>query len=306
MLFIPLIALHDRWMNLQQMRYVLAVAETGSFTRAAQRCFVVQSALSHQIATLERELGLKLFARSSRRVELTTAGRAFLPAARQTLDAADRAVTEAAAAVGEVRGRLTIGVIPTVTAIDIPSVLRDFHREHPRVKVSLRVGRSDELVKGVRSGNMDLALLGLPDGETPQGVASRVLARDHHVVVVARGHPLATHTKLRMDELTEETFADFSAGAPGRAQTDHAFREAGLRREVAFESTTVELILGLVRERLAVALLPSALAPALSGLAMIPVDNGPTRTEHLVWDEFNTAPAATAFLELLRSRDTTA
>src|SRR5690625_4752863 len=159
------IVVHDRPMELQQLRYVLAVAETGSFTRAAQQCFVVQSALSHQIATLERELGLKLFARSSRRVELTAAGQAFLPSARQTLDSADRAVAEAAAAVGEVRGRLTIGVIPTVTAIDLPSVLRDFHREHPRVKVSLRAGRSDELVEGVRAGNVDVALLGLPDGE---------------------------------------------------------------------------------------------------------------------------------------------
>ncbi|MEV4068036.1 LysR family transcriptional regulator, partial [Nonomuraea dietziae] len=87
-------------MELQQMRYVVAVAETSNFTRAAERCMVVQSALSHQIARLERELGARLFERTSRRVRLTPEGEAFLPAARQALEAAERARAEVAAAAG--------------------------------------------------------------------------------------------------------------------------------------------------------------------------------------------------------------
>ncbi|WP_394275979.1 LysR family transcriptional regulator, partial [Luteococcus sp.] len=102
-------------MELQQMRYVVAIAEEKNFTRAAERCFVVQSSLSHQIKALEHELGVALFARSSRRVELTAAGEAFLVHARASLAAAERAVSEAAAANGQVRGTLTVGVIPTVT-----------------------------------------------------------------------------------------------------------------------------------------------------------------------------------------------
>src|SRR5690625_1962324 len=98
---------HDGEMELQQMRYVVAVAEERSFTRAAQRCFVVQSALSHQIKALENELGVTLFARTSRRVAPTAAGEAFLGAAREALAAADRAVAEAGAATGELRGTLT-------------------------------------------------------------------------------------------------------------------------------------------------------------------------------------------------------
>ena len=101
-------------MELQQMRYALAIAEEQSFTRAAERCFVVQSALSRQIKSLESELGLTLFARTSRKVKVTPAGEAFLEQARLCLQAADRAKVEAAAAQGEVRGTLTIGVIPTV------------------------------------------------------------------------------------------------------------------------------------------------------------------------------------------------
>src|SRR3954465_13889993 len=116
------IVIQDGRVELQQMRYVVAIAETSSFTRAAERCLVVQSALSHQIARLERELGARLFERTHRRVRLTPAAAppprvaASPPAPPQCLDAAERAAGEVAAAVGEVRGRLAVGLIPTVAA----------------------------------------------------------------------------------------------------------------------------------------------------------------------------------------------
>src|SRR5919202_1228598 len=140
------ISMKDGSVELQQLRYVVEVAETSSFTRAAERCLVVQSALSHQIARLERELGARLFERTSRRVRLTPAGAAFLHAARQCLDAAERAVAEVAAAVGEIRGRLAVGLIPTVAAVDIPDALREFRERYPAVRIGLRVGSSEDLV----------------------------------------------------------------------------------------------------------------------------------------------------------------
>lgn len=173
------------------MRYVLAVAETNNFTRAAERCLVVQSALSHQIARLERELGARLFERTSRRVRLTPAGEAFLPAARQCLEAAERAAAEVAAAVGEIRGRLTVGVIPTVAAVDVPAVLRDFHQRYPHVRIGLRVGASEDLAEQVREGTIEVAFLGLPVSARPEGVSTHELARDTLVAVVAPDHPLA-------------------------------------------------------------------------------------------------------------------
>src|SRR5690625_181838 len=103
----PIVSNDDR-MELHQMRYVLAVAHARSFTRAAEACHVVQSALSQQISKLERELGVPLFSRSSRRVELTAAGAAFVPWARTTLDAVDRAAAEAVAADGVVSGPVGI------------------------------------------------------------------------------------------------------------------------------------------------------------------------------------------------------
>lgn len=281
------------------MRYVLAVAETNSFTRAAERCLVVQSALSHQIARLERELGAKLFERTSRRVRLTSAGAAFLPAARQCLDAAERAAAEVAAAVGEIRGRLAVGLIPTVAAVDVPDALREFRRRYPQVRISLRVGASDDLADQVKEGALDVAFLGLPTTAQPQGVAARELARDRLVAVVAPNHPLAAKPTVDLHRLSTEVFVDLPAGTAGRIQSDQAFAAAGLDRDVAFEVTTADYIARLVGPGLAVALLPAAYAPQLTGVATIDVSDAPARVEHVIWSRFDRTPATQAFLSIL-------
>ncbi|HLL67567.1 MAG TPA: LysR family transcriptional regulator [Micromonosporaceae bacterium] len=284
-------------MELQQMRYVLAVAETRSFTRAAERCLVVQSALSHQVARLERELGARLFDRTSRRVRLTPAGEAFLPAARQCLDAAERAAAEVASAVGEIRGRLTVGVIPTVAAVDIPAALHAFRQRYPHVRIGLRVGASEQLIEQVKEGALEVAFLGLPVTAKPQGVSTRRLAHDRLVAVVAPSHPLATETEVDLARLAAHTFVDLPAGTAGRAQSDEAFAAAGVHREVAFEVTTVDLMMiRLVHQSLAIALLPSTYTPHLPGVVTIPVRDAPTRIEHLIWNCSTLTPAATAFL----------
>ncbi|MEU9015001.1 LysR family transcriptional regulator [Streptomyces sp. NPDC048479] len=286
-------------MELQQMRYVVAVAETNSFTRAAERCLVVQSALSHQIARLEKELGARLFERTSRRVRLTPAGEAFLPAARQCLDAAERAAAEVAAAVGEVRGRLAVGLIPTVTAVDIPGALRDFRQQYPHVRISLRVGASDDLVEQIKQGALDVAFLGLPTTAQPQGVAAHELAHDRLVAVVAPDHSLAAEPAVDLRRLSSEVFVDLPAGTAGRAQSDQAFSAAGLSRDVAFEVTTADYIARLVGQGLAIAMLPSAYAPQLTGVTTIEVTDAPARVEYVTWSHASRTPAATAFLALL-------
>ncbi|MFF4491124.1 LysR family transcriptional regulator [Streptomyces sp. NPDC001544] len=286
-------------MDLQQMRYVLAVAETASFTRAAERCHIVQSALSHQVARLEKELGARLFDRTSRRVRLTAAGEAFLPAARQALDAAERARAEVAAATGEIRGTLTVGSIPTVTAVDLPAVLRDYRLRCPEVRISLRAGSSERFVEQVRDGSLDVAFLGVPPGFRPQGVRDRELGHGQHVAVVAPEHPLAAEDEVDLRLLADEVFVDFAEGSAARAQSDQAFTAAGLRREVAFEVSGVELMVRMVRHGLGIALLPAAFTAELHGLRCVPITNGPVRVEHLVWSRFTPSPAASAFLSLL-------
>ncbi|GGT50487.1 LysR family transcriptional regulator [Streptomyces kurssanovii] len=286
-------------MELQQMRYVIAVAETNSFTRAAERCHVVQSALSHQIARLEQELGARLFERTSRRVRLTPAGAAFLPAARQCLDAAERAAAEVAAAVGEVRGRLAVGLIPTVAAVDVPAALRDFRRQYPHVRIGLRVGASEDLAQQVEQGVIDVAFLGLPTTARPRGVAARELARDRLVAVVAPDHPLAGEPTVDLRRLSSEVFVDLPAGTAGRIQSDQAFSAAGLSRDVAFEVTTADFMARLVGQGLGIAMLPAAYVPRLTGVTTIEVTDAPARVEYVVWNRIGRTPAASAFLTVL-------
>jgi DNA-binding transcriptional LysR family regulator len=288
--------------ELQQLRYVVAVAELGNFTRAAERCFVVQSALSHQIAKLEQELGARLFHRTSRSVALTPAGVALLPAARECLRAAERARTEVGAAIGEIRGRLVVGMIPTAAAVDVPAALRAFHQEHPQVRVGLLTAGSDALADQVRDGAIDVAFLGLAEGVEIPHVNSRPLARDPLAALLAPGHRLATRTRIRLESIADEQFVDFPAGTTGRVQADRAFLAAGLERNVAFEITDPHVMARLVTEGLCVALLASTFAVQLPGVTVVPVVNTSHRIEHLIWSHLGPTPAAEAFMAGLTPR----
>mgnify|MGYP000974944752 FL=1 len=275
----------------------MAIAEEQSFTRAAQRCFVVQSALSRQIKSLESELGVRLFARTSRKVEVTPAGEAFVEQARLCLQAAERAKASAAAAHGDIRGSLTIGVIPTVTAVDIAAVLGAFRRSYPEVGVHVRTGGSDEFLRRIAAGELDVGFLGLAEGATPRGVQTRELSRERLVAVLSEGHRLAGRRRLRLKDLADEPFVDFPEGSSGREQSDLAFDRARLRREVSLEVNTADLLTGLVRQGLGVALVAPSVAREAPGCVCIPVSDGPVRVEYLAWDSFNPSPVAQVFVD---------
>ncbi|KUL50236.1 LysR family transcriptional regulator [Streptomyces sp. NRRL F-4489] len=283
-------------MELQQMRYVVAVAETGGFTRAAERCHVVQSALSHQIARLEKELGARLFDRTSRSVRLTAAGEAFVPVARQALAAAERARAEVEAATGEVRGRLAIGAISTVGAVNLARELGAFRAAYPKVRVSLRMDMSDGLIERVRQGALDVAFVGLVPGARTAGVREKVLARGELVAVVPPEHPLAGREWTTLARVARETFVDYAAGSAARRQREEVFRAAGLTAEVAYEVTTVEFLAELVREGLGIGMVPEVFARRLAGLRIVRVRPAPARTERVVWSALGASPAAAAFL----------
>ena len=283
-------------MELQQMRYIVAIAEERNFTRAAERCFVVQSALSHQVKALEQELGTALFVRSSRRVELTSAGEAFLVEARASLASAERAVMVATEASGQVRGSLSLGVIPTVTAVEVSDAVAEFHATYPHVDLTLRTGGSDEFMADIGTGQLDVGFLGLDDKTPPKGVASRELTRGRLVAVLPAGHKLTARRQLRLADVADEAFVDFPAGSPGRLQSDRAFKVAGLSRRVAFEATSTEFMLALVARGLGVSFLPEGSLPQDPALHIVPLVDGPCRTEYIAWDHFNPSPAALAFV----------
>ncbi|CAL9288891.1 HTH-type transcriptional regulator GltC [Streptomyces sp. SudanB91_2054] len=157
-------------MEIRQLRHFMAVVTEGSFTAAARRELIVQSALSTSVRNLERELGADLFDRTGRRVVLTEAGRALLPRARALLAGAEEARHAVADVAGLATGRVAIGTIQTLTCVDLPAELATFHRRFPGVQVSVRDAPVGELTEALRAGELDLAYL-VPDaGDLPEGL----------------------------------------------------------------------------------------------------------------------------------------
>ncbi|GAB2469841.1 LysR family transcriptional regulator [Luteococcus sediminum] len=285
-------------MELQQLRYVLAVARERNFTRAAASCFVVQSALSHQVKALETELGTELFRRTSRCVELTSAGEAFLHHAQACLDAAEQAVAQAAAAEGVVRGPLRVGAVSTLTSVDLAALLPTFRGAHPDVIITLRVSGSDRMQEDLTGGRLDVAFLGLSATSSPN-TTHRELCRHRLDVVLPTAHPLAGRHQLTLADLVDEDFVDFPHGSTGRVQSDRVFEEAGLTRKVTMESADLSLLGELVARGLVIALLPPGVVTDWAGLVARPLLDGPERVEYVAWKGFNPTPAAKALLDLV-------
>ncbi len=288
-------------MNLKQLEFAVALAEEGNFTRAAERCHVVQSALSHQIAALEQELGTPLFERLPRQVRATAAGEAMLVHARQALASLRHLRADVAAVSGEVRGLLAIGQISSLTGIDVVAMLAAFQQVHPQVEFQLRVDKSEDLIAQVQSRDLDVALVGLSPSAGLDGVCHQMLQEEDLVAVLAPSHRLARRKRLPLTELQDEALVDFPRGTGARRQTDDAFAAAGLPHTVRFEVNLMELVERFVRHGLAVGIVPALIAEGFEGVVRIPLQPTPTRRVHLVWQRLPT-PAARVFVEAVLNR----
>jgi DNA-binding transcriptional LysR family regulator len=253
-------------MEIRQLDHFVAVAEEESFTRAARRLSYVQSALSVSIQSLERELGVRLFDRTTHRVSLTDAGEALLSSARQTLASVEQTLDVAAALKGVLRGTLRVGIMQSFTFLDVADLLGRFHRQHPDVDIQVRpsAGGSVALVDELKRGGLDIAFVSLVD--TPAGVTTTELGvEDLHLVGRPELLP-ARRTRIELSDLANATFVDFPAGWGVRVAVDRAFAAAGVSRRVKIEVADVNTSLGLLGAGLGVALLPPSLLQGANGL----------------------------------------
>jgi DNA-binding transcriptional LysR family regulator len=259
-------------MELRQLETFIAVAEEGSFTRAARRLNVVQSAVSAAVRTLERELDSRLFERTTHRVDLTDAGAALLPEARRTLAAAAAAREAVDAVRGGLRGTVTLGTMQAqaMRALTVAELIAAFRVEHPEVEVRLRQAGSLEMAAAVRDGGLDLALVGI-GRRAPAGVTLVRLAREPMQLVCSTAHPLARRSSVELDALVDEPFAELPQSWGTRVAIDAAFAAAGLRRNVAYEVNDTASIFDFVRHGLAVAIMAPSFTEDATGLAFTPI-----------------------------------
>jgi len=288
-------------MELRHLRYLVAVAEEGTVTAAAERLHVAQPGVSAQLRQLERELGEPLLARSSRGMALTEAGTAVLPFARAALAAVDGARLAVDELKGLVRGQVTVGMAPSLAATDLPELLAEFREAHPAVEVSLREGTSAELLAGLVDGTVDLVWAGIAQ-EPPDGVAYRVVTEQ---VLVAVGWPPVGDGRggagsVPVVELVGAPLMCMAEGSGPRAAFDAACARAGVRPRIAFEAGDPLLLARLAARGLGVAVLPEGAVRA-AGLTLEPVRITPEMTSRIVlaWRGSGpNSPAARAVIAL--------
>jgi LysR family transcriptional regulator, transcription activator of glutamate synthase operon len=290
-------------MDLRQLRYLVALAEERNFTRAATREHIAQPALSQQIRRLEEELGLALVERTTRRVEMTEAGRLLVGRSRRLLADFEAAQTEMLGLRGMRTGHLTIGAMHTMGPIDLSLAIAVFHKRHPGVELTVREHSSEEMAEMLRVDELDLAFLSVTERIESHALGLEQLVSEELVVLLPRDHALGKRRRLRMSELAGEQFISFREGARLRELLVSAGRTAGFEPSVKLESNESQRVRRLVARGLGVAILPRSDAEGPGADAAVAALHEPslTRDITLAWRaERHHAPAAAEFLELAR------
>ncbi|QNI35622.1 LysR family transcriptional regulator [Edaphobacter albus] len=264
-------------MEFHQLRYICAIADTGSFSRAAERCQVAQPSLSQQVLKLEEDLGVKLFDRLGRSIRLTEAGRAFVPYARSILDQIEMARASVTDKETDVRGSVAVGVIPTIAPYMIPRYTASFAKKYPEAKLRIVEETTPVLIEGLRDLSIDLAILALPmrykDLEMFPLLTERLFA------VLPKDHPRATKESLSLKELRGESFVMLRDGHCFRDLSIAACTHARITPRIAFESGQFSSLFGMVAAGVGVSLVPEMAIDRNAGCRYIRLsDAGATRT----------------------------
>ena len=289
-------------MDLRHLRYFVAVVEEGQFVRAAAVLHIAQSALSQQIRDLERELGAELLHRDRRGVSPTAAGEVLLGHARALLERSELARAEVAQLTGVVTGTLRIASGSPSGPVPLPATLAEFQRRHPSVEIVIRDATSEELIRWLEEGTVDVAVITFAPDRLPARLQGTLIARERLLALVPYGHQLASRRRLTLSELAAEPLVTFPRGSGVRQTIDDGFRAAGAPRPAVTAETIDPLaMIELVGVGLGVAIVPPSFAdlatPAVRAVEL--AAPGLLENVTLAWPrERRALPALDAFLEL--------
>lgn len=269
-------------MELNQLRYFIAVAETKNFTEAAARLHVSQPALSYQIKRLENELGARLFDRTSRKVSLTIDGRTFLPLAQSVLLKAEEAVRVMEERLGVVTGRAHFGCIPSAAAYIVPPILASFRRNFPGIEVSLVEAGAGELERAVLDGAVDFAIVSDPN--TPESLEVTPLLSEELLLAVPSHHRFAGLPTIALRALADEPLVMLDSSFTLGPQVIEYCRKAGFEPRIAYQTGALESVKSFVRNELGIAILPKMAFQTTDGdtLSVIPFTETLRRQLNLV------------------------
>ncbi len=240
-------------MELHQLRYVLAIADTGNFTRAAEATHVSQPSLSQQIAKLESELDHKLFHRLCRKAVPTDAGEILIERARRILFEVDN-VTDEIHDDPALGSQITVGMIQTVAPYLLPKLIERCQAKHPHLQVNSFEGFRGDLVRGVLDGRVDLALVATP--YTHPQLSIEPMFEEPLLLVVGRKHPLASKRKFTAQDLRDETFIMMGRGSTLTEQVQEFCGEHDFEPSIGHRCAQVSTLKSLVALGLGIAILP--------------------------------------------------
>ena len=245
-------------MEMHQLRYVVAVSRAGNFSRAAEQCHVSQPSLSQQILKLEEELGERLFHRMKREARLTPHGEAFLPRAIKILEEVDAARREASDAQSLLRGRLIIGVLPTIAPYLLPEVLAEFAKKFPGVELVLHEDTTARLLRLAQAFEIDFALASRPIPD--QRMEVKDLFTEELRLALPPGHRLMRKRTVTLGDLEKEPFIVMKEGHCLGDQVLSFCERRDLKPTINFRSAQLETIQALVRSGVGISLVPAMAA----------------------------------------------
>jgi LysR family hydrogen peroxide-inducible transcriptional activator len=245
-------------MEMHQLRYVVAVARARNFSRAAEQCHVSQPSLSQQIQKLEEELGERLFDRMKREAKLTAHGEAFLPRALRILEEVDLARREASDARSLLRGRLIVGVLPTIAPYLLPAVLGDFAKRFPGVEIVVEEETTALLLKLANKCEIDFAVASRPIQDQRMEVKD-LFTEELRLALPAR-HPLTRKRTVRLADLEKEPFIVMKEGHCLGDQVLNFCERRDLKPTISFRSAQLETIQALVHSGVGISLVPEMAA----------------------------------------------
>jgi molybdate transport repressor ModE-like protein len=292
-------------LDVKRLRILREVAQRGSFSAAAEELYLSQSAVSQQIATLEREVGMKLLDRTREGPKLTDAGRVLVSHAEAAIARLDEAERELAAIAGLEGGELRLASFPSASATVLTEAVSVFHRRHPKVRLSVADAEPDESLPQLRGGEIDLALTfdypTVPRDSDRDIEHTLVLEESMHIAL-PKDHPLARRPMVPLAELADTEWLCGSRPSSCGEVVVQACRDAGFEPHIGFESDDYHVMQGFIAAGLGVTLLPDLALPTLrSDLVVRPTEpEAPTRR---VWAasraEGARSPATGEMLQIL-------
>jgi LysR family hydrogen peroxide-inducible transcriptional activator len=292
-------------MNLRDLRYFVALADTRHFGKAAERSFVSQPTLSAQIKKLENYLGVQLIERQPRKVSLTETGQKILPLARRILQESDEIVSIARHEHDPLSGKLKVALIPTIGPYLLPLVARKLRKQLPQLKVMLYEYQTEPLLARLREGDIEVGILALPVPH--DGLETRELYEEPFTVAMPNQHPLAKKSTVKIEDLAGENLLLLEDGHCLRDQALDVCSKIDVKENEDYRATSLETLRQMVAAGLGITLLPelATRGPFGSGHGLTvksfarPV---PTRTVGAVWRKSSArAEVIDAICEVIRT-----